>query len=688
MVSNLTGLRWTSPDEGGAIGDMIRSFDWGCTPLGTIDEWPATIRVVNQIVIRSHVPMVALWGPKGTMVYNAGYAAVCGPRHPSALGQPVLEVWPEAADFNREVLRRGLSGEALSFREQELELWRHGVAEQVWMDLDYTPVIDETGAVIGVLAVVHDATERVLNRRRDRDNEDELRRRVEERTAERDRVWRNSRDLILIAGSDGRLRGVSPSWTRILGHAVEDVVGRDFRDFVHPDDLNASQQALDLAVGGGEVTAFENRYIAMDGSLRSISWQATREGDHIYAYGRDVTDARAQDAALREAEEKLFHVQKMEALGQLTGGIAHDFNNMLTIVTGNLDMARRSIAAGDEPRSQRAIAYALQGAERAAALTSRLLTFARRQPVEQTAIDLATVIGGARDMLTRSLTEAIHLRTRIANNLPAICADRHQLENVLVNLAVNARDAMPDGGRFTVSAEVTILDEDAARSAGVKAGSYVELAASDTGTGMPKEVLDRAFEPFFTTKATGQGTGLGLAMIYSFAQQSGGAVRIDSTKGEGTVVRLLLPVHRDASTAPRPATSGARAREDRRAGTILVVEDQAEVAELASAMLEDVGYAVIRASNGAEALERLKENAQVDLVFSDVVMPGTVNGVALARRLATTHPQLKVLLASGYSPEYYGSTEDFPLLGKPYRRAELLDRVRSLLDDPPEGTAA
>lgn len=687
MAPSSTGLQPDLIHGGGAIGDLIRTFDWSTTPLGAIEDWPPTVRVVNQMLLQSRVPMVALWGPEGIMVYNQGYAEICGPRHPAALGRAVREAWPEAVDFNGEVLRRGFAGEALSFREQELELWRHGVPEQVWMDLDYTPVLDGTGAVIGIFATVFDATERVESDRKLRENEDELRRRVEERTVERDRVWRNSRDLILVAAPDGRLHAVSPSWTRILGHPAADVVGRSFCDFIHPDDLDASQQALGVAAGGGEIDAFENRYITVDGDVRRISWQATREGGFIYSYGRDVTDARTQEAALREAEEKLFHAQKMEALGQLTGGIAHDFNNLLTIVTGNLDMARRSIAVGDEPRSQRAISHALQGAERAAALTSRLLTFARRQPLEQTAIDLATVVGDARDMLARSLTEAIDLRVRIADDLPAVCADRHQLENVLLNLAVNARDAMPDGGRFTLAAEVVHLDEEGARSANASPGAYVELTVSDTGTGMPKDVLDRAFEPFFTTKAKGQGTGLGLAMVYGFAQQSGGTVRIESRTGEGTAIRLLLPVDRSGPAAIRTEAIVGAAREDREVGTILVVEDQPEVAELASTMLEDVGYSVIRASDGAEAIERLKENAAVDLVFSDIVMPGTINGIALARRLAESHPQLKVLLASGYSPEYYGSTQDFPLLSKPYRRAELLDRVRSLLNEAPRGSA-
>jgi CheY-like chemotaxis protein len=386
----------------------------------------------------------------------------------------------------------------------------------------------------------------------------------------------------------------------------------------------------------------------------------------------------------------------MEAIGQLTGGVAHDFNNLLTVVTGSLDIARRSLAAGDEARTQRQIDNALKGAQRAAALTQRLLAFSRRQPLTPQALDindLVTSIGG--DLLARTLGEAIALETVAASDLWPATADRNQLENAILNLAVNARDAMAEraDGRLTLRTANRTLDAPAAARAGVAPGRYVEIAVTDTGDGIPPEAMAKIFEPFFTTKEQGKGTGLGLPTVFGFMRQSGGAVLVDSTVGVGTTVRLLLPAAADGADEPaRESADEAAPVEEARswAGgplTVLVVEDQEAVADLAEAVLTDAGYRVLRAPDGPSGLSLLTGDGGVEigLLFSDVVMPGGMSGLDLARAARERRPNLPILLTTGYAHASIGLHGEggrvpvFPILDKPYRRTDLLAKVDEVL---------
>ena len=552
---------------------------------------------------------------------------------------------------------------------------------------------DELSFVREVADRTRSATER---RRAERDlrllNET-LERQVSERTAERDRVWRLARDLLVVVGSDGFFRAVNPAWERILGHKPAEVIGRSFVEFVCPEDCDQTQQGLDIAAAERDLTHFENRYRHKDGTLRWISWHTSTEGDLVYAYGRDITEEKARAAALHETEEALRQSQKMESIGQLTGGVAHDFNNMLTVITGNMDMARRSIAAGDEGRTQRAITNALKGAEMASSLTRRLLAFARRQPLAPQASDVNALIGGIVEMIRRSLGEEVTLDTRLAEGLPHSRIDPNQLENAILNLAVNARDAMPTGGRLTIATSPVEIDEAGAMRLDLVPGRYVELAVADTGTGMPPEVVARVFEPFYTTKPKGSGTGLGLSMVHGFAKQSGGAIVIDTRPGEGTKVRLFFPIaEAPAIGRPQPLPTGATER--RGAERILLVEDDDAVAELATEILTDAGYTVVHARSGEDGLRRLEDGLEVALVFSDIVMPGALSGVGLAHEAAARWPETRVLLTSGYSSEAVEKGHPFPIIHKPYRRGDLLERVRNILDEapaenaPPDGAAS
>ena len=388
-----------------------------------------------------------------------------------------------------------------------------------------------------------------------------------------------------------------------------------------------------------------------------------------------------QHEARCRAEEQLRQAQKMEAVGQLTGGVAHDFNNLLTVIIGGLDMIERQLPAlgtsTATARIARAREMALQGAQRAATLTSRLLAFSRQQALKPKPIDANRLLAGLSELLRGTLGEAVQIETVLAGGLWLAHADENQLENALINLAVNARDAMPGGGKLTIETANCHLDEAyvAAVAEPVRPGQYVMIAATDTGIGMNSEALQRAFEPFFTTKAVGNGTGLGLSQVYGFANQSGGAVTVTSRPGVGSTFTLYLP----RSDQPGPAPAGAAPlRETPDQGRLLLVEDNQYVAEVAKEMLAAAGYDVTRTSSAEEALAALDGGARFDLALSDVVLENGMSGLDLAQELRRRLPDLPVVLMTGYSEALAtGDGHGFTVLAKPFGQSEITAALRA-----------
>ncbi len=379
----------------------------------------------------------------------------------------------------------------------------------------------------------------------------------------------------------------------------------------------------------------------------------------------------AQMAERARTEEQLRHMQKIESIGELTGGVAHDFNNLLTAVLGNLELLRKRVPAN--PSTDRLIDGALQGAQRGAALTQRLLAFARRQALEPKPVDLAQLVNGMGDLLRRSIGPTVDIRFDLPPGLPAALADANQIELALLNLAVNARDAMPGGG--TISIGLGIADTSAASD--IAAGRYLVLTVSDTGTGMDAATLRRAIEPFFSTKEVGKGTGLGLSMIHGLAQQLKGALRLSSEVGRGTCAELWLPVAAGDAAAPAGDVAAAAAP-GRRGATLLLVDDDFLIRMSTASLLEDLGYVVLKAASGAEALEALKAGAKIDLLVTDYAMPG-MTGLQLAEKARALHPGLPILLATGYADLPARSALDVPRLSKPYRQSELAQVIDTLL---------
>lgn len=483
--------------------------------------------------------------------------------------------------------------------------------------------------------------------------------------------------------ADGHVVFANQYATRMLGGSRPvDLIGREILSLIHPDDRpRVIERFRRIAEGQGSLPLAEFRFIRLDGRTVVVEVQAiryVRDGKvHVLAAGRDVTAQRA-------AEEQLRQAQKLESIGRLTGGVAHDFNNLLTVIVGHLD-----IALDSAPGPLRAsIEGALNAAEKAAALTQRLLAFSRQQPLAPEPIDVNDLVAGMEDMLRRTVSEDIEITLQLQPDLWPALADKSQLESALLNLVVNARDAMPEGGKLTIETANVHLDESYAETnAEVSPGDYTLLAVSDTGTGMAQEIAERAVEPFFTTKSTGKGTGLGLSMVYGFAKQSRGHLKIYSEVGLGTTVRLYLP-RANAAEAALPEGTTPVGSTPGSGETVLLVEDDAAVRALVARQLTDLGYRVIEAADGAAAQNILESEVEIDLLFTDVVMPGGVTGRKLAEQAKARRPGLRILFTSGYTENsilHHGRLDaGVQLLSKPYKKHDLARKLREVLDGPSE----
>ena len=502
---------------------------------------------------------------------------------------------------------------------------------------------------------------------------------VAARTADRDRMWRLSSELMAVLAEDTVIRSANPAWTRILGWSEQELAGRRWLEFIHPDDVPAAQAEAGRLFQGRPMQGFECRLQGRGGAWHVIAWSATAEDGLLHALGRDVTADRAAQRALEESQAALQQAQKMETVGKLTGGVAHDFNNLLQVISGNLELLSETAA---DAAQRRLVSQAMDAVGRGARLASQLLSYARRQPLAPKVVNVGRLIRNMDDMLRRTLGETIEVETVIAGGLWNCMVDPVQIETALINLAINARDAMPAGGKLTIEAGNAALDDAYVQQhAELRRGQYVMLAVTDTGTGMDAAVIEQAFEPFFSTKPEGKGTGLGLSMVYGFVKQSGGHVTIYSELGHGTTVKLYLPrsSHHEAPEvrrAPGAVVGGGE--------TILVAEDDPEVLATVMAMLSGLGYRVLTARDAASALVVIESGAAVDLLFTDVVMPGPLRSPELAQRVRERSPHLPVLFTSGYTDNaiVHGGRldEGVELLSKPYSRQALALKVREMLD--------
>ncbi|MDQ2139007.1 ATP-binding protein [Alcaligenaceae bacterium B3P038] len=672
---------------------LLRARDWSGTTLGAPEHWPAALKTTLRIVLASHFPMMIHWGPDLITFYNDAYAPSLRDKHPGALGYPARAWWSEMWDELAPMFDRVLAGETYYAENKRYAPMRDGARRDAYFTHCHSPIWDERGQVVGIFLVVNETTlqvneliEREAFEATLRQTNDMLEQRALQSSEERDRVWAHSRDLLVVSSFDGVWRDVSPSCDTILGRRPAEMIGRNSIDLVHPDDVPLTLGALAASADQVDLTSFENRLQHADGSYRWVSWHTRVGRDRVYSFGRDITHEKDQASALAMAEAQLRQAQKMEAVGQLTGGLAHDFNNLLTGVTGSLELMRRRLASDtlDPISLERYIRVAQDAASRAASLTHRLLAFSRRQTLDPTAVDASHLIGGMRDLIDRTVGPAVTLSVSDAPGLWPILVDASQLENALLNLCINARDAMPDGGRLTIATRNVVLDLAEAHAFDLTPGDYVVLTVNDTGCGMSPAVVARAFDPFYTTKPIGSGTGLGLSMTYGFARQSNGTVRIDSTPNAGTTMWVYLPRHAEAAEVVAQ-TSGCPAalpvgpaRE-----TVLVIDDEPTVRLLVLEVLESMGYRTLEAADGPSGMRMLQSAATIDLLITDVGLPGGMNGRQVADAARVLRPGLKVLFITGYAESVVMNNTAFDasmqVLTKPFGLEPLVLRIRGML---------
>jgi PAS domain S-box-containing protein len=616
---------------GGSIGAAMRAHDWASSPLGPPDGWPQPLKTLVGVLLAADQPMFIGWGPDHILLYNDGYAPMLADRHPGALGRPFFEVWAEVRTELTPLFDAVRRGEPVHMADLALELDRPGREREAHFAFSYTPVRSEGGDVAGLFCACTETTEQVIAERQS--------------SAARNRLFAMTRDLFGVATFDGYLKMINPAWATVLDRSHEELTSRPFAEIIHPDDLGATGNVIEALMRGEPVHQFLVRLLKADGTPISFAWSATPdtvpESGIFYTVGRDITEEQNREEMLRQS-------QKMEAVGQLTGGLAHDFNNLLTGMMGNLELLQVRLARGRIDDVERFISAAQGAGRRAASLTQRLLAFSRRQTLDPKPTDVSTLIRGMEELLRRTVGPEIEIVFVEAPGLWPAMIDGTQLESALLNLCINARDAMPEGGRITVEAANKRLDQQAARQHDMDPGEYLSICVTDAGTGMEPEVIERAFEPFFTTKPIGQGTGLGLSMVYGFARQSGGQVRIYSEVGMGTTICIYLPRH--SGEAVSDTAEGVALNEVKGSGeTILVVDDEATIRHLIDEVLDEQGYTVIGAGDGAAGIKVLQSGARIDLLITDVGLPNGMNGRQVADAARALRPGLRVLFITGYA---------------------------------------
>ena len=843
----------------------LREHDWSATPLGSMKDWPASLKANAALMISTVSPMFIVWGDSLTYLYNDACAPILGLRHPAAFGHSFRDTWPEVWSELEPLVARAYSGEAFTQKDLPLRLERMGYTEEAFFTYFWTPirlddgtvggflggciettgpvqkqqtlesvnqrlhqqvqigleererlksrdgvnlfkdhirdlddpldmaamaaqvmgtrldvqaaayaVMDEDGVYVhverdwtagngtrlagrylfeeygsyveelrrGQTVVIHDVsldprtcdqvpqfsainvrslinfpiiehgrfvaaffvvcahtrqwredevafvkdiaelTRYAVERRRAEQRlhalNATLEQQVAHRTRERNRVWETTNDLMGSATLEGYLKVANPAWQRVLGWSEGELLSRPLIDLVDPEDRPNVLQVMERLAQGETITGFVDRVITCEGKRRTIMWTASPDpGTELFHFvGRDLTDQREIEEALRQA-------QKMEAVGQLTGGLAHDFNNLLAGISGSLELMTARISQGRINELDRYLTAAQGATKRAAALTHRLLAFSRRQTLSPKPTDINQLVSGMLELIQRTVGPAIEVQNVGTVGLWPALVDASQLENALLNLCINARDAMPNGGKITIETGNRWIDRRGGQMNDIPAGQYLSLCVSDNGSGMSKATMAKAFDPFFTTKPLGMGTGLGLSMIYGFAKQSGGQVRLYSEEGDGTMACIYLPRYVGTAEIEEVGDDLGRREAAREGETVLVVDDEPTVRMLVTEVLEELGYVAIEAADSVAGLKVLQSDARIDLLVSDVGLPGGMNGRQMADAARVSRPDLKVLFITGFAENALlnnGQLEPgMSVLTKPFAMDVLAARMRELI---------
>lgn len=698
--ANRGGLRLTDvqTDDGAAFlsvfrgetASRLRDFDWNKHALGSPDGWPASLKMAVAWILDSPESMYIVWGDDLHFFSNDAYLPILGPRRDNSIGRTLPDLWPDAWDAVKPLVERAFSGQSTLSENLPIVMARYGAPEDTWWSFSYSPLRDETASVAGVACVTNETTASVLAERSATEDRERL---VEVLRKE----LHDSRDFARLALSAVGGVGV---WTyevdvdkfyfdaaiaELYDLSPDDgpdgLARSEFLRNVHPEDRSSLSNTMSGGLLRPGDLELEYRLVHADGSVR---WVLSK--GHTYfddagnpfrrtGVGVDMTNKRVLEGQLRQS-------QKMEAVGQLTGGIAHDFNNLLAGIVGSLDLLERRIETGRLDNMSRYIKGAQNSAMRAASLTQRLLAFSRRQTLAPKALDVVDLAEGMADLISRTVGPSITLAVERDKGLWLTHVDPSQLENAVLNLSINARDAQPQGGSIVIRARNVEVNLRTSATLGLPVGEYVALSVTDTGAGMPASVIARAYDPFFTTKPIGQGTGLGLSMIHGFVVQSGGQVDIQSVVDKGTTITLYLPRFRGAVetvSVVEPTADHAG-----RGETILVIDDEVLVRETMAEFLREQGYNVLEAEDGPSGLSLLDTDRRIDLLVTDVGLPGGLNGRQVAEAARQTRSELKVLFVTGYAANsFVGSgmmEEGMHVVTKPFELDAFANLIARLID--------
>nr|WP_064455005.1 PAS domain-containing sensor histidine kinase [Pseudomonas antarctica] len=592
----------------------------------------------------------------------------------SIRGCPWPDFWQDQGNLDaKAAVQAAQNGDSASFIGPAQTL----AGNLKWWHVQVSPILDSDGRPEQILCVSRDITALREAEESLRKLNESLEQRVVERTRDRDRIWRLSPDLMLVAQLDGVISAVNPAWTRMLGHTEHDLVGSQLLALVHPDDLAVSSSAVSRLGDGKNFPNFKNRYRHQDGSYRMIAWTAVPDSDYIHAVGRDIQAEEEAKEALRLSEDALRQSQKLEAIGQLTGGVAHDFNNLLTVIKSCADLLKTPSLS--EVRRIKYVEAIANTVDRAARLTAQLLTFARRQALRPEVFNVGDSVLRVGEMMDSLTGSRIKVTIEVPQKPRFINADESQFETALVNMVVNARDAMAGNGQLSIKV-ATANWLPSVRAHPVRVADYVTIELSDTGSGIAPEKLDAIFEPFYTTKGIGQGTGLGLSQVYGFAKQSGGEILVQSECGKGSQFVLYLPEVEAGVTSATPENQCAPIACDL---CVLMVEDNADVGLYTSQTLEQMGFKVLWVPDANSALDALAPNPEsFQVVFSDISMPG-MSGLELLDAIEALYPWLPVVLTTGYNDEYARIAQEeaqrFVLLQKPYSTEALAVQLHKVV---------
>ena len=706
---------------------LMRAQDWAASELGSPMVWPESLRALVGVMLDAPQPMFVAWGPKRIMLYNDAYRPFLDRGQPETLGRPIFELRPDLRPAVELIMDRTFAGESIELDDGKIILHPDGTSEVAHFTSSYTPVRDDTGAIAGLLCVCTDIAGHAF------------RLMLEERL----RSLADPQDIMAAAAEllASHLSADRAGYAEVDADGDGCLVERDWHapgtsslagrhtlngqplvsalraahivrlDDARADPFTAQSDALPflapdaraaivvpLVKNGHFGAAFfvhhnEPRRWSKASELlvREVAERTrtaverARAESALLAANAALEQRLAANATEREAFiAELRQSQRMEAVGQLTGGLAHDFNNLLTVISVSLEILEAHAEEGHFGQGmERYISAALGATGRAAALTHRLLAFSRRQTLAPKPVNADMLIGAMRDLVQHTAGPRVALEVTGTPGLWLAWADPGQLEDVVLNLCINARDAMPHGGRLTIATSNAWVDEYRGQELDMAAGEYVSLRVTDTGTGMSPDVVSHVFEPFFTTKPTGAGTGLGLSMIYGFAKQSGGQVHVRSVAGEGTSMCLYLPRHQEKAQRPRFGAPSTSPLQDGQGKTFLVVEDEPTVRMLVVTVLDGMGYATLEAGNGAAGLKTVLSDARIDLLITDVGMPGGMNGRQLADAARIVRPGLKVLFITGYADQAaIGAGQLEPgmhVLAKPFATKVLAERIEAIL---------